>query len=120
MRIDLHSKMDGTPKEHALLINHKSKAETVEEDMSVYRDVGIEIDSVSSNLSMLHLNTTSRLIRSNFAAFETYRRLDGLNRKGTKSNLEFAKTLHYLQRMTFFCFSARRKDHSREIVKSPS
>jgi hypothetical protein len=116
MGIDLSSKMDGTPQEHAI-INRKSRTETDDENMSGCREVGMEIDSVSSNLSMLHLNTTSRLIRSNFAAFETYRRLDGLNRKGTKSNLEFAKTSHYLQRMMFLCLYVRRKDHCREIVK---
>lgn len=87
MRIDLHLKMNGAPRKHAT-VNHKSLTETIEEDMSNCREVGMEIDSVSNNLSMLHLNTTSRLIRSNFAAFEAY---TGLNRKGgTKSSLEFA------------------------------
>lgn len=84
--------MDGTPRKQAT-INHKSQPENVEEDISDRREDGAEIDSVSSNLSMLHLNSTSRLIRSNFAAFVTYRRLDGLNRKGgTKSSLRFAIT----------------------------
>lgn len=38
----------------------------------------VEVDDVSNNLSRMVINTASRLIKSNSAAFETFRRLDGL------------------------------------------
>lgn len=89
--------MDETPRKLATIHNN-SLTELVDEDVSNYLDVGTDVDSVSSHLGMLHINTTSRLIRSNFAAFETYRRLDGLHRKGgKKSSLLFNLTSQHTE-----------------------
>jgi hypothetical protein len=43
------------------------------------RDAAGEVDGVSNHLSKMVINTASRLIPSNSAAFEKFRRLDGIH-----------------------------------------
>ena len=43
------------------------------------RDAAAEVDGVSNDLSNMVINTASLLIPSNSAAFEKFRRLDGIH-----------------------------------------